>query len=106
MMTTTDLNTNTQSNVSPIIDWANQTVNHPAHYNRGKIECIEFIEDQQLGFHRGNALKYIVRAGAKDSAKEIEDLEKARWYLKREIELIQARLQNRPPVRPNDMVTK
>lgn len=64
----------------------NDPVNHPAHYTTGKIECIDFIEDKQLGFHLGNTVKYIVRAGKKDPAKTIEDLEKAAWYLNREIE--------------------
>lgn len=63
----------------------NDVVNHPAHYTDGKIEVIEFIEDKGLNFHRGNAVKYISRAGKKDSAKEIEDLKKAVWYLNREI---------------------
>lgn len=57
------------------------TVNHPAHYTRGKIECIDFIEDQALGFHLGNAVKYIVRAPFKGKAKE--DIKKAIWYLQR-----------------------
>ena len=61
------------------------TVNHPSHYTSGKIEVIDFIEDQKLGYHRGNAIKYICRAGKKDKAKETEDLEKAIWYLKREV---------------------
>lgn len=65
-------------------------VNHPAHYTSGKIETIDFIEDQGLNFHRGNAVKYIVRAGKKDPEKEIEDLKKAAWYINREI----ARLEN------------
>lgn len=59
-------------------------VNHPTHYNRGKIEVVDFIADQQLNFNRGNAVKYICRAGFKtDNA--IEDLEKAIWYLNHEI---------------------
>ena len=78
-------------------------VNHPAHYNQGKIEVIEFIEDKGLNFHRGNAVKYIARAGLKNPDKEIEDLEKARWYITREIERLQAIKQGREPVRPNDM---
>lgn len=84
------------------------TVSHPAHYNKGKIEVIEFIEDQGLGrpFCRGNAIKYLSRAGKKDPNKEIEDLEKARWYIQREVELIRARSENRDPVRPNDMNPK
>lgn len=60
-------------------------VNHPSHYTSGKIEVIDFIEDQKLNYHRGNAIKYICRAGKKDKSKEIEDLEKAIWYLQREI---------------------
>ena len=65
-------------------------VNHPPHYTSGKIETIDFIEAQALNFHRGNAVKYIVRAGKKDPEKEIEDLKKAIWYINREI----ARLEN------------
>lgn len=79
-------------------------VSHPKHYNQGKIEVIEFIEDKNLGFHRGNAVKYIARAGIKDSSKEIEDLEKAIWYLNREIELIKSLQVGSEPRRPNDMV--
>lgn len=78
-------------------------VTHPTHYNSGKIEVIEAIEDWGLGFHRGNAVKYIARAGKKDPNKEIEDLEKATWYLKREIERLQALKESRVPIRPNDM---
>ena len=63
----------------------NDVVNHPAHYTDGKIEVIDFIEDKRLGFHRGNAVKYIARAGKKDPDKEVEDLQKAVWYLNREI---------------------
>lgn len=63
----------------------NDAVNHPAHYTDGKIEVIAFIEDKGLNFHRGNAVKYISRAGKKEPAKEVEDLKKARWYIDREI---------------------
>lgn len=63
----------------------NDNVNHPSHYTDGKIEVIDFIEDKGLNFHRGNAVKYISRAGKKDPNKEIEDLQKAAWYLNREI---------------------
>ena len=62
------------------------SVDHPSHYNAGKIEVIDFIEDQGLNFSRGNALKYLVRAGVKDKAKEVEDLQKSAWYINREIE--------------------
>jgi len=64
----------------------NDPVNHPSHYTDGKIEVIDFIEDKKLGFHLGNAVKYIARAGKKDPAKTVEDLEKAIWYIKRYIE--------------------
>lgn len=64
---------------------SNDPVNKPAHYTDGKIEVIEFIEDKKLGFCLGNAVKYIARAGKKDPAKEIEDLKKADWYIKRRI---------------------
>ena len=60
-------------------------VNKPSHYNSGKIEVIDFIEDQNLNFNLGNAVKYISRAGKKDPAKFREDLEKAIWYLNREL---------------------
>ena len=64
-------------------------VNHPAHYTFGNIEVIDFIEDKKLGFHLGNAVKYISRAGRKDTAKTIEDLRKAAWYLNRQIERLE-----------------
>ena len=60
------------------------TVNHPPHYTAGKIEVIDFIEDQQLGYHLGNVVKYVCRADHKGS--RLEDLKKAAWYLDREIE--------------------
>ena len=63
----------------------NDNVNHPSHYTDGKIEVIDFIEDKNLNFHRGNAVKYIARAGKKNPEKEVEDLEKAVWYINREI---------------------
>lgn len=57
-------------------------INHPPHYNHGKIQPIDVIEDWKLGFHLGNALKYLARADHKGTA---QDLEKAAWYLNREI---------------------
>ena len=68
-------------------------VNHPSHYTDGKIEVIDFIEDKQLNYHRGNAVKYICRAGKKDPAKEVEDLQKAVWYINREIRRLEAQKQ-------------
>lgn len=69
----------------------NDVVNHPSHYTDGKIEVIEFIEDKNLNYHRGNAIKYICRAGKKDPTKEIEDLQKAIWYINREIKNLKRR---------------
>ena len=66
----------------------NDPVNHPSHYTDGKIEVLDFIEDKKLNYHRGNAVKYICRAGKKDPTKEAEDLEKAVFYLNREIQLL------------------
>ena len=58
-----------------------EMVNHPKHYNRGEIEAIEVIEDWNLYFSVGSAVKYIARLGAKDL--ELQELEKTRWYLER-----------------------
>lgn len=60
-------------------------VNHPEHYKAGGIETIDFIEAKQLNFNTGNAVKYISRSGKKDPSKYKEDLQKAVWYLNREI---------------------
>lgn len=73
----------------------NDNVNHPAHYTDGKIEVIDFIEDKKLGFHLGNTVKYICRAGKKDPEKTIEDLQKAEWYLHREIQKLQEQRETR-----------
>lgn len=63
-------------------------VNHPYHYTQGKIETIDFIEDKGLNFNLGNVVKYISRADHKNNT--LEDLEKAQWYLNREIETMKA----------------
>lgn len=66
----------------------NDPVSHPSHYTDGKIEVIDFIEDKKLGYHLGNACKYISRCQLKYGGKKrIEDLEKAIWYIKRQIEV-------------------
>ena len=67
-------------------------VNHPNHYTIGQIEVIDFIEDKKLGFHLGNAVKYISRAGRKDADKTVEDLRKAVWYINRQIERLEMSL--------------
>ena len=66
----------------------NDPVNHPSHYTDGKIEVLDFIEDKKLNYHRGNAVKYICRAGKKDPNKKEEDIKKAVFYLNREIQLL------------------
>lgn len=60
-------------------------VNHPPHYKSGGIETIDFIEAKDLNYRLGNVIKYVSRAGKKASD-PIEDLEKAAWYLQREID--------------------
>lgn len=71
-------------------------VNHPPHYTDGGIEVIDFIKAKNLDFCLGNAIKYISRAGKKndavltDKAKTIQDLEKAIWYCKKEIEWLRS----------------
>ena len=55
----------------------------PSHYTRGSIEVWDFIRDQELNYHLGNAIKYICRAGYKDS--KVEDLKKAIHYLENEL---------------------
>lgn len=59
-------------------------VNHPAHYKAGGIETIDFIEAKDLNYRLGNVIKYVARAGKKDTD-PVQDLEKALWYLQREI---------------------
>lgn len=67
-------------------------VNHPPHYTDGGIEVIDYIKAKNLDFCLGNAVKYISRAGKKSDAdmtqveKTIQDLEKAIYYCKKEIE--------------------
>ena len=64
-------------------------VERPSHYADTKIEVIDYIEDKGFGYHLGNAIKYISRAGKKDPSKTVEDLRKAEWYIERYIQLIE-----------------
>ena len=63
-------------------------INHPQHYggNDNTYEVIKIIEHYDLNFHLGNTVKYILRAGKKDD--RLQDLNKAIWYLQREIDKI------------------
>jgi hypothetical protein len=62
----------------------NDAVNHPSHYvsHPSGVECIQVVE--HMGFNIGNAIKYLWRADEK--GRPIEDLQKAAWYIQREIE--------------------
>lgn len=65
-----------------------EQVNHPQHYGGADntYEAIKVIEAWDLDFHLGNTVKYISRAGKKESDKELQDLKKALWYLQRKID--------------------
>ena len=62
-------------------------VHNPPHYKSGGIEVIDVIEAFELGFRLANVVKYVLRAGRKGDA--LEDLEKAAWYLDREIDKLE-----------------
>jgi len=64
-----------------------EKINHPTHYNHGKIETIRVINDWKLNFNAGNAIKYISRY--QHSSKGRLDLLKAIWYLKQEVKNLQ-----------------
>lgn len=73
-----------KNNVKNNILYPEDKVNHPLHYQSDKIECIDVIEAFNLGFNLGNTIKYVLRSGRKGHL--VEDLQKAKWYLEREIE--------------------
>lgn len=78
-------------------------INHPKHYNSGKIETYDYIEDQGLNYAMGNVIKYVSRAGKKRApgksldTSAIEDLKKARWYLDKEIARREAKINENIP---------
>lgn len=63
---------------------------NPSHYTKLSPEPITVIEAWKLGYHLGNALKYIARAGNKEGESTLDDLQKARWYIDRAIEFFRA----------------
>ncbi len=65
-------------------------VNHPPHYKAGNIEVIDFLEDQKLGGHEWNVVKYVCRARHKGN--ELQDLKKAQWYLDRKIKALEGKV--------------
>jgi hypothetical protein len=71
------------------------SVNHPEHYGGvdNPYEAIKVVEAWALNFNLGNTLKYISRAGKKGDL--LEDLKKARWYLDREIGLLEKHLRKK-----------
>ena len=74
----------------PLKTPSQEMINHPTHYHAaGGYEVIEIIEAWGLNFARGNALKYLARAGLKDPRTERQDLKKALWYIERELERLE-----------------
>lgn len=61
-----------------------KNIDHPSHYQGKKFEVIDIIEDFNLNFNLGNAIKYILRSEKKSN--RAEDLKKAMWYLRRELD--------------------
>lgn len=72
----------------------NDAVNHPSHYisDPSGIECIQITRHRN--FNIGNAIKYLWRAGLKDGNSDIQDLQKAVWYIQDEIERLQTQKGN------------
>jgi len=64
---------------------ADDPVNQPLHYKGGGVETLDFIEAKDLNYRLGNVIKYVVRCGKKDGSDPVQDLEKAAFYLNREI---------------------
>jgi hypothetical protein len=60
--------------------------NSPSYYTRGNIEVWDFIRDQELPYHLGNAIKYVCRAGYKGASTKTQDLKKAIHYLENELQ--------------------
>lgn len=67
---------------------ATDAVNHPSHYNALPVECIDVVE--HYNFCIGSALKYLWRAGLKPGSDKVTDLQKARWFIDRELQRIES----------------
>lgn len=76
-------------------------VNQPDHYKFAKVEVLEALESWNLPMHCYSAVQYIARADKKGT--EIQDLNKAIWYLRRRIEVLEAAAEGREPCKPKDM---
>ena len=72
-----------------------EKVNQPQHYSGGGITAMQIIEAFNLNFALGNVIKYALRAGRKPGEEELQDLDKALWYLKRERDAAQERAVSR-----------
>ena len=75
--------------IAPFASTRHDAVHHPSHYTAGSTECIDAIEaaltpEEASGYRKGNAMKYLWRAGKKDDPET--DIAKAQWYLNREME--------------------
>ena len=93
--------TNMSSRIAELKAWLAKDVSevpdqediyNPSHYKQGTAEVIDITE--HLNFNRGNAIKYLARAGFKKSSTELEDLKKALWYVKREIQRVERNIQD------------
>ena len=72
------------------ISVSSDNVNHPKHYTNGDVECIDAIKasmssDAFAGYLKGNTIKYLWRYQLKKNP--VEDLEKAKWYLEKLIDI-------------------
>lgn len=81
----------TRKGKSPV---EHNAVSHPSYYCEGGIETLDFILAKKMDFLLGQVCKYIVRAGKKNPETEVEDLEKARFYLDRKIRLLKEGREN------------
>jgi hypothetical protein len=70
----------------------------PTYYTRGNIEVWDFIRDQQLNYHLGNAIKYVCRAGYKGSTTKTQDLKKAIHYLENELQNTRSESESGGPI--------
>lgn len=83
-------------NITLTIGKNTDVVNHPSHYESGKFECIDVMEETQgkeavMDFCICNAFKYLYRHNRKNG---IEDIKKAKWYLDKYIELSEKESEN------------
>ena len=78
----------TSKHTVDLSDTSGDPVLHPEHYQGQGYEVLDIIEDFELNFNLGNVLKYLLRAGRKNSELKEEDLEKALFYLKRELGIL------------------